>query len=164
MTNGDRDWPSNCQHLPAAHFLSPVDVSRRLARYLRTVQECDFVIAVTHMRLTEDLSVSKATEYGDDRIDLLFGGHDHNVVCRFAGDTDENPEIMIQGMTNSDGATTEGKMIDVEGDVRIIKSGTDWRSYSVANLIVKRERDGKASLQTIKRMMYQFPVDRVSWL
>lgn len=153
ITNGIRDWPSNCQHLPPAQFLSPVDVSRELARYLRTVQECDFVVAVTHMRLAEDLAVSRATAYGDDRIDLLLGGHDHNVVCRFADDTDENPEVILQGMTHSDYVNAEGKTINVEGDVRIVKSGTDWRSYSVVKLVVKREEEGKSSLQTVKRMV-----------
>lgn len=151
LTKELRDWPSNCQHLPAAEFLPPVDVSRELARHLRTVEQCDFVIALTHMRLTEDLAVSNATGYGDERVDLLLGGHDHNVVCRFADDTDENPEVILQGMTNSDYVNAEGKTINVEGDVRIVKSGTDWRSYSVVKLVVERTEDGKASLQTVKR-------------
>ena len=154
IKNGNRDWPSNCQHLPPARFLSPVDISRHLAKYLRTVQNCDFVIAITHMRLTEDLAVSKATEHGDDRVDLLLGGHDHNVICRFTDDTDENPEVILQGLTNSEYVSTEGKTIKVEGDVRIVKSGTDWRSYSVAELVVKRKEDGGASLKTVKRMIY----------
>ncbi|KAK2756668.1 hypothetical protein FQN54_005113 [Arachnomyces sp. PD_36] len=148
------DWPSNCQHLPPAEFLSPVEVSRTLARHLRTVEECDFVIAVTHMRLIEDLAVSKATQCGDERVDLLLGGHDHNVVCRFAGDTDENPEVILEGMTNSDYVNAEGKTINVDGDVRIIKSGTDWRSYSVVKLAVKRNGDGRASVQTVKLTQY----------
>ncbi|KAK2841654.1 hypothetical protein FQN49_006042 [Arthroderma sp. PD_2] len=144
------DWPSNCQHLPPSHFLPPIAVAQRLAKHLRTVEGCDFVIAITHMRLAEDLSVSNATTDGEGRIDLLLGGHDHEVICRYLGDTDENPGCILQGMTDSDSLVRDGKTINVEGDVRVIKSGTDWRSYSVVKLNVERKSDGKARLNNVQ--------------
>lgn len=144
-----RDWPSNCQHLPPSHILSPTVISQRLAKHLRTVEGCDFVIALTHMRLVEDLAVSNATGHGEERVDLLLGGHDHEVVCRFAGDVSDDPSIILQGRANDD-VIRHGQVANVEGTVRIVKSGTDWKSYSVVQLIAGRDEGGKAYLQTIK--------------
>lgn len=142
-----RDWPSNCQHLPASDILGPADVARRLARTLRVDHQCDFVIAITHMRLVEDLEVADATVHGEARVDLLLGGHDHEVVCRFAGDTNVDPGVIIQGRKNGD-VTSDGQVrVETEGEVRIVKSGTDWRSYSVIHLTLDRVHDDKAVLK-----------------
>lgn len=122
----------------------------KLAVHLRTVEGCDFVIAVTHMRLAEDLSVSNATLDGDGRIDLLLGGHDHDVVCRILGDTDDNPGTILQGIADSAARIRNGEIVHVEGNVRVIKSGTDWRSYSVVQLKVRKKGDGKAQLDNIE--------------
>lgn len=54
------------------------------------------------MRLTEDLAVSNATVRGEERVDILLGGHDHEVVCRFLGDVDDNPETILQNRINED--------------------------------------------------------------
>lgn len=150
-----RDWPSNCQHLPSSYILSPVLVSQRLAKHLRTVENCDLVISVTHMRLIEDLAVSNATALGEERVDLLLGGHDHEVVCRFFGDVDENPETTLQGLLNKD-IVKDGQVAGTEGDVRIVKSGTDWKSYSIVDLIVERLEDGKARLLTVKSRLHLY--------
>jgi 2',3'-cyclic-nucleotide 2'-phosphodiesterase (5'-nucleotidase family) len=101
------------------------------------------------MRLAEDLAVSNATYHGEERLDLILGGHDHEVVCRFAGDSDQNPEVILQGQVN-DNIVTKGQVASVEGDVRIVKSGTDWRGYSVVRLVVGRHEDGKAYVQIVK--------------
>lgn len=143
-----RDWPSNCQHLPPADILSPVDVSKRLALTLRVNERCDFVIAISHMRLTEDLEVANATMSADTKVDLILGGHDHQVLCRLAGDTDVDPEVIIQGKDNSD-IVVDGKVHpDAEGDVRIVKSGTDWKSYSVIHLLIDSSQCGKATIRS----------------
>lgn len=142
-----RDWPSNCQHLPPSEILPPAAVARRLARHLRTVEGCDFVIANTHMRLIEDLEVSNATQQDAERVDLLLGGHDHDVVCRFLGDKDDDPETIIEGKSNEE-VVLNGKVNkNLSGDIRIVKSGTDWRGYSEVELIVDRcANTGKARL------------------
>ncbi|KAL8800730.1 MAG: hypothetical protein Q9182_004973 [Xanthomendoza sp. 2 TL-2023] len=99
------DWPSNCQHLPPSDILSPVEVSKRLAKTLRVDHKCDIVIAITHMRLIEDLEVANATTDSDYRVDMLLGGHDHEVLTRSAGDTDPDPEVIRQGKKNCDVVT-----------------------------------------------------------
>lgn len=109
------------------------------------------MIAVTHMRLGEDLAVSDATAHGDEKVDLLLGGHDHEVACRFAGDKDDRPEVILEGRQNEDVAVN-GQLTPVEGNVRIVKSGTNWRGYSVVRLVVGRREDGKSYLRTVKRV------------
>lgn len=101
------------------------------------------------MRLIEDLAVSNATVLGEERVDLLLGGHDHEVVCRFVGDVDDNPETILQSRLNQD-IIEDGQVAEMRGDVRIVKSGTDWKSYSVVNLIVEKLENGKARLLTVK--------------
>ncbi|KAL8639822.1 MAG: hypothetical protein Q9228_003196, partial [Teloschistes exilis] len=144
------DWPSNCQHLPPSDTLGPADVARRLARILRVDHQCDFVIAITHMRLVEDLEVADATVHGEARVDLLLGGHDHEVVCRFAGDTNVHPRVITQGRKNGD-VTSDGQVsVETEREVRIVKSGTDWRSYSVIHSTLDRVQDDKAVLKACR--------------
>ncbi|KAL9588026.1 MAG: hypothetical protein Q9203_003164 [Teloschistes exilis] len=60
------------------------------------------------MRLVEDLEVADATVHGEARVDLLLGGHDHEVVCRFAGDTNVHPRVITQGRKNGD-VTSDGQ-------------------------------------------------------
>ena len=130
-------------------------MSQRLAKHLRTVEDCDFVIAITHMRLIEDLAVSNATVLGDERVDLLLGGHDHEVVCRFSNDVDDNPEVILQSRLNED-IVVDGQVAEIQGDVRIVKSGTDWKCYSIVDLMVERLEDGKAHLLTVKCMLHLY--------
>ena len=155
LRDTSRDWPSNCQHLPPSYILSPVLVSQRLAKQLCTVEGCDFFIAITHMRLAEDLAVSNATVLGDERVDLLLGGHDHEVVCRLSSDVDDNPEIILQNRLNED-IVLDGQVAKMQGDVRIVKSGTDWKSYSIVDLMVERLEDGKAHLLTVKCRLHLY--------
>ena len=151
------DWPSNCQNLPSSQILSPVAVSRRLAKYLRTVKVCDFVIGITHMRLVEDMAVSRATLCGENKVDLILGGHDHQVVCRFAADSNKNPNLILEGRQNED-IVNQGQVMNVNGALRIVKSGTNWRGYSVIKLFVGRYSNGKAYLETVKRrQLFQRP-------
>mmetsp|Transcript_12246 Transcript_12246/g.22156 ORF Transcript_12246/g.22156 Transcript_12246/m.22156 type:complete len:559 (+) Transcript_12246:50-1726(+) len=55
-----------------------VDCARRLEPQLRA-DGADFVIALTHMRVPNDLRL--AEEYGD-HLDLILGGHDHHYDAR----------------------------------------------------------------------------------
>ncbi|OKL64609.1 hypothetical protein UA08_00561 [Talaromyces atroroseus] len=109
------DWPSNCKHLPHCTLLDPAAVARQVAAHLRRSEECDLVIAVTHMRLIDDLVVSNATLSGDERVDLVLGGHDHHVIRREPGDNNMDPETIQSGsyasganMTNFIGNSTAG--------------------------------------------------------
>ncbi|TPX59627.1 hypothetical protein PhCBS80983_g02354 [Powellomyces hirtus] len=68
------DWPANCQHLPAdSRIVDPVATAQKMIAYLRTEANVDFVIALTHMRLPEDLLVVGECP----GMDLVLGGHDH---------------------------------------------------------------------------------------
>lgn len=101
------------------------------------------------MRLVEDLAVSRATLCGEERVDLILGGHDHQVVCRFAGDFNENPDVILEGR-HDQYIVSQGQMMNINGTVRIVKSGTDWKGYSIVNLLATRDRNGKAYLETVK--------------
>lgn len=100
------------------------------------------------MPLVQDLALSEATLHGEERIDLILGGHDHQFLCRSAGDANTNPKIILE---NQDVGSTlsQGRVIYVEGGVRIIKSGTDWQGCSLVDLIVAKDREGNARLETV---------------
>ncbi|KAL2852454.1 Metallo-dependent phosphatase-like protein [Aspergillus pseudoustus] len=147
------DWPSNCEDLPPCEIESPVQAACRLARHLRAHERCDVVIALTHMRVPEDTAVANATASGDCRIDLLLGGHDHEVLRRFAGDTDLNPEHIEQGRHIKD-VEENGMVPDVEGNIRIVKSGTDWRALSLIRLVIHRDEGGAVLGSTVKLRQY----------
>ncbi|KAL4808426.1 Metallo-dependent phosphatase-like protein [Aspergillus unguis] len=147
------DWPSNCRHLPPCEFQPPVEAACRLARHLRTNEGCHLVIALTHMRVPEDMAVANATVSGDCRIDLLLGGHDHEVLRRFAGDTDLSSLNVEQGRKLAD-IEANGEVSDAEGDIRIVKSGTDWRAMSLVRLIVQRDENGNVVGSTVELRQY----------
>jgi 5'-nucleotidase len=91
---------------------------------LRKEKKVDFVVAITHMRLAEDMLVSEACR----DVDLILSGHDHDIV--------------VQG----------GNLVvvndDAKGDIRIVKSGTDFRSYSIIKVPI-RKVEGKIELGSI---------------
>lgn len=50
--------------------------ARNLAWYLKNIEECDFVIALTHIGYEEDVELLRQSS----DIDLLLGGHSHTLV------------------------------------------------------------------------------------
>lgn len=56
-------------------FADPVETADELAKELREQDNCDIVVAITHMRTGDDADL--ATRAAD--IDLILGGHDHIV-------------------------------------------------------------------------------------
>ncbi|KAJ5278730.1 5'-nucleotidase [Penicillium angulare] len=95
--------------------------ARRVAYHLRAQESCDLVIALTHMRLAEDIEVAKATKSGKSR------GHD-------------NADI-----------TAEGLIRDAQGDIRIIKSGADWTGLLLVRMVVEKDNKGSVDISTIVR-------------
>jgi len=128
----------------------------KVATHLRTVEKCDLVVAATHMRLAEDMLVSDATKKGEGRVDLLLGGHDHHVARRRSTDIDANPEVVDP----NDDFAQDAAISEHEGDVRIIKSGTDWRGLSVVRLDVRRNTDGSAEIVNVKCKHQLLPFPR----
>jgi len=86
-------WPSNCQHLPKSDILDPTTIAEKIARHLRRYENCDLVIAITHMRLAEDIEVSQNTLAGDERVDFIFCGHDNFTVQRAPHETNAAPKV-----------------------------------------------------------------------
>ena len=102
------DWPSNCQHLPAdCTILDPVPVARRISNTLRATHGVDIVIALTHMRREEDLYLAQQC---DANIDVILGGHDHDLAVH--------------------GANMNAIGDAYVGHIKLVKSGTDFKSFS----------------------------------
>lgn len=149
------DWPSNCRELPRCTIASPVEVSRACSLHLRQTAKCDFVVALTHMRLAEDMEVSEALRTGppQERVDLLLGGHDHELLRRYGGEESSlstNPMVIDCAHAGESGFVgPAGQVPAAKGDVRIVKSGSDWHSLSCVRLHVGRNPDGVATLQSV---------------
>ncbi|KAL1965242.1 hypothetical protein VTN77DRAFT_5996 [Rasamsonia byssochlamydoides] len=71
---------------------------------------------------------------GESKANLILGGHDHDVVRRFAGDADANSALTQQGDGN-ESIVYNGQVEDIEGD-----------------LIVKRDDDGRACVCTVNHL------------
>ena len=77
------------------------------AKKLRSEQGCDYIIAVTHMRLKHDLVFAKEVP----GVDLVLGGHDHDYHCSANHHQFKDPSL---------GQKVEGKVVP------LVKSGTDF--------------------------------------
>lgn len=58
-------------------FADPIDVAKAAVHVLRHEQNCDIVIALTHLALSEDKQVAAQVP----GIDLILGGHDHDPIA-----------------------------------------------------------------------------------
>lgn len=116
-------------------------MAKKIASHLRLSERCDLVIAITHMRLVDDLAVANATLSGAEKVDVLLGGHDHHIVRRAAGDDNPDPDTIQSGCDDDDDVAN---LSNFTGDVRVVKSGSDWRGLSVLRLNVERDRQKKA--------------------
>ena len=112
------------------------------------------MIAITHLRLIEDLAVSNYTLSDEERVDLVLGGHDHHVIRRDPDDGNPDPEVLQSGF-NDGGA----EVSDFKGNVRIVKSGTDWRGLSVLRLQLERgsKREAFVSNMSCKDLKGMLP-------
>lgn len=106
-------------------YIDFVECSRDLVKELKENQGCEFIIALTHMRVPNDLRLLES----DVGIDLILGGHDHhyetqerngNFLVKSGTDFRELSEITINFSTddNSREITTQRHEItkDVEED------------------------------------------------
>ncbi|KAK7946820.1 uncharacterized protein PG986_011141, partial [Apiospora aurea] len=145
------DWPSNCRELPRCVIENPIESARSCTRHLRRVAGCDFVIAVTHMRLAEDVELSEAlggdgdaAMAKDERLDLILGGHDHDLLRRYGGDLKrysaraKDPQVLDCRYPDVAADGIDGMVPKAHGAVRIVKSGTDWQGLSCVTLQVDR--------------------------
>ena len=87
---------------------------RTAAEFAKKLQEedaCDYVIALTHMRVRHDEKFAREIP----GVDLVLGGHDHEYHC-----------IQVEHTLKdqSEGPGVENKIVPV------IKSGTDYRDFT----------------------------------
>jgi len=107
------------------------DSARWWSRRLRTDHSCDLVVALTHMRLPNDLRLgSCAAELG---VDLVLGGHDHFYSTQevLAGSVPMDAPFSAE--TSS---ATEGAGPTAPGACLVAKSGTDFRALTEIDLDV----------------------------
>ena len=132
-----------------------METARACSRHLRIVEKCDIVIAITHMRLTEDIEVSQALRNynSPDRVDLILGGHDHELLRRYGGEEStyaHNPTYIDCSFNGQDDIVgQDGLVPEARGNVRIVKSGTDWIGLSCVKLLVARESNGLAIIKSV---------------
>lgn len=91
----------------------PVKVTNKLCAFLKQEHNVDFIVALTHMRVPEEM---RLIEMCPD-VDLYLGGHDHDYLL--LGDYTESGNI-------------------ANGTIKLVKSGSDFEQFSV---IEYRSRD-----------------------
>ena len=110
-------------------IVDPVQCATREAALLREEHHVDIVIGVTHMRMEEDMAVASRCS----GVDLILGGHDHGYVLHGSQYTDDGGHA--------------------EGNIKIVKSGTDFRDFSVVKIHVERCHVGWR-IRTVEGTLY----------
>ncbi|EGD72662.1 hypothetical protein, variant, partial [Salpingoeca rosetta] len=74
MGLAEKDWIDTLSDPPEdIQYRDFIETAQEYIKILREEDECDLVIALTHMRENNDLALAKACP----EIDLVLGGHDH---------------------------------------------------------------------------------------
>ncbi|KAJ7168132.1 Metallo-dependent phosphatase-like protein [Mycena crocata] len=141
-------WPSNFQYKDMSK------VGLELSERLRGEHKCDLIIALTHCRVPNDIALAKdllalspsaqaqksnASSHG---VDLILGGHDH---LYFAS----------KGMSSWEGYDISEDVLGAEadqGDVLVLKSGTDFRDLSEITLEFETASPGSIRKKVISRI------------
>ncbi|KAK4200902.1 hypothetical protein QBC40DRAFT_348234 [Triangularia verruculosa] len=136
------------EDLPEEYKEFLVSEARTSARVLRREYGADIVVAVTNMRLAEDVLLSSATQAkGLDRVDFIFGGYDREA------EGNVHAEVVMQSQ-NRDGkgkGKVSGGWFEVTSpETRVVKSGAGWEGLSVVEMCVKKEGDDLPELSSVK--------------
>ncbi|KAJ3120840.1 hypothetical protein HK098_004205 [Nowakowskiella sp. JEL0407] len=131
----ESEWLDTLAQTPPLLFQDFISTGKSLTQKLKAGEmvdkngknvKCDFVIALTHMRVPNDeLLAEKVPE-----IDLILGGHDH--------------EWFLKG----GGVKHEGDVY--EGDIRVLKSGCDFKDLGEIELIIQVDEHGSKSILSKK--------------
>ena len=75
MNIAEFDWITtlNCFDVEDIRFRDIVKDTERWSKVLREEEGCDFVIALTHMRVPNDIKLAMEST----GVDIFLGGHDH---------------------------------------------------------------------------------------
>ena len=87
-----------------------------MAEKLRNEEKCNFIIALTHMRLQHDLKFASEVP----GVDLVLGGHDHFYKA----------EAVTQKVKKEEWKSGDAE----EKIVPLVKSGTDFVEFSEINI------------------------------
>ncbi|CEP09935.1 hypothetical protein [Parasitella parasitica] len=129
---------------PELTYYDFVQVAKDLSRQLRDPNgpyNVDLVIALTHMRVPNDIKLARACHQD---VDLILGGHDHFYYVS------KSIEIVGDNWTRADNLKDVGfdpEQEQVGFPVRVVKSGTDFRELSWLKLDIATGPDGKRYIQ-----------------
>ncbi|THV08018.1 Metallo-dependent phosphatase [Dendrothele bispora CBS 962.96] len=143
-------WPPEFEYRDMAEVTT--DLSKRLRNQDDEAMKCDLIIALTHCRVPNDVSLAKqikalspsaqenaplANEHGAD---LVLGGHDHMYYISKGVNSWENYDFdkVLLGAEED------------HGDVLIVKSGTDFRDLSEMVLDLEPTPEGSVRKKIIK--------------
>ncbi|EIE88071.1 hypothetical protein RO3G_12782 [Rhizopus delemar RA 99-880] len=124
-----------------------IEVAKDLSSQLKDPNgphRVDIVIALTHMRVPNDLKLANACK---DEVDLILGGHDHFYYI--------SKSIDIVGDAWSREENLKDVGFDPEKDIedtdrlRVVKSGTDFREFSLLKLEIETNEEGKKYVKTM---------------
>ncbi|KAG6379246.1 5'-nucleotidase [Boletus reticuloceps] len=148
-----RDWITTVPAWPPNFmFKDMAKTGREMSQRLRGEHQCDIVIALTHARVPNDIKLAKdllalspsaqkarpiAGEHG---VDIILGGHDHLYFVSKGVTAWEGYDVSIPSI---------GSQED-NGDILVVKSGTDFRELSELTLELEDTPPGSVRKKMIK--------------
>ncbi|KAK7440247.1 hypothetical protein VKT23_017188 [Stygiomarasmius scandens] len=145
-------WPPNFEYRDMSEVAA--DLSKRLRNQNDESMNCDIIIALTHCRVPNDVDLAKqiyalspsaqekasvASRHGAD---LVLGGHDHMYYISKGVTSWENFDLE---------KTTMGAEED-QGDILVVKSGTDFRDLSEIELELETTPEGSVRKKVITKI------------
>lgn len=81
----EREWLGQFSSMITDKFTyrDYITTARELSAFLRKEQKCDFIIALTHMRVPNDRLLAENVQ----DVDLCLGGHDHSYIAELCDRT-----------------------------------------------------------------------------
>ncbi|KAL7316756.1 hypothetical protein PS15m_003206 [Mucor circinelloides] len=141
----EKEWIQTIPSFPPElTYYDFVQVAQDLSRQLRDPNgpyKADLIIALTHMRVPNDIKLAKACRQD---IDLILGGHDHfyyiSKSIDIVGDNWSREK-------NLDDVGFDPEEEQVDYPVRVVKSGTDFRELSWLKLDIETNAEGQKYIQ-----------------
>ncbi|KAI0670630.1 Metallo-dependent phosphatase [Trametes maxima] len=142
-------WPSNFKYKDMAEVA--IDLSKRL-RDPEGEHKCDIIIALTHARVPNDIALAKKVNALSPSaqktkpinnlhgVDIIFGGHDHLY-------------FISRGVNSWEGYDINQDVLGAEqdqGDILLVKSGTDFRDLSEVILELADTAEGSVRRKVIQ--------------
>ncbi|KAI8339987.1 Metallo-dependent phosphatase-like protein [Chlamydoabsidia padenii] len=142
----EEEWiqtiPSFPSDLLYHDFIKVADELSAMLRDPHGPYKVDLVIALTHMRVPNDVKLATSCF---DSVDLILGGHDHFYYVT------KSIDIVGENWSRQDNLKDVG--FDPERDldgtlpIRIVKSGTDFREFGLLHLTIDTDHQGKKFIQ-----------------